>query len=104
MFEPITLSLIIQTFAIAAAVATVAVLAYLCVTVVRTYIREYRTKQKVNTKTTVMVEKLQNGDYSVATGFLEGNTNIVDSHVWKAKTLHEDLHKFPVGQPVIVES
>lgn len=104
MFEPITFSLIIQTFTIAAAAATVAVMAYLCAIVVRDYIREHRTKQNVNAKTTVMVEKLKNGDYSVATGFLEGNTNIVDSKVWKAKTLDEEFHKFPVGKPVIVES
>lgn len=104
MFEPITLAFIIKAFALAVAVATVAVMMYLSANIVRDYIRKHRTKQSVNAKATVMVEKLKNGDYSVATGFLEGNTKIVDSTAWIAKNLDEDLHKFPVGQPVIVES
>lgn len=101
MFE---LNAIIQMFIIAMAITTVAVIARLLVEVVRRYIREHRTKQNVNAKPTIMVEKLKNGNYCVATGFLEGDTNIVDCKVWEAKELDEELQKFPVGQPILVAS
>lgn len=101
MFDPITIGLIMQAFAAATVVAAVV---YLSAKVVRDYIRERRTKQSVNAKAIVMVEKINNGDFSVVTGFLDGNTKITDSKVWRAKTLDEDLQKFPVGQPVMVES
>lgn len=104
MLESITIKLIIETFLIVAAVATVGVLAYLTASVVRNYIREHRTKHSVNAKTIVMIEKLNNGNSCVAVGFLEGNTKMVDNKVWQAEKLDKELQKFPVNQPVVIES
>lgn len=104
MLDPATIPLIIQLFTLAAAVTTVTFIAYLTVTIIRNYLRERRTKQSVNAKPTVMVDKLKNGDFSVMTGFFDGNEKLVDSKVWNAKKLDEDLQKFPINQPVIIES
>ena len=104
MSEPITIALLIQTFTAVAAVATVAVIAYLTITVIRNYLRERRTKHSVKTKPAVMVEELKNGNYSVMTGFFDNNAKLYDSKVWHAKKLDEDLLKFPDSKPVIIDS
>ncbi|NMG17941.1 hypothetical protein [Brasilonema bromeliae] len=98
MFDPLTISLAI------AALAVASVVTYLTVTVIRNYLRERRTNQNVNAKPALMVDRLNNGDYSVVTGFFDGNTKVLDSKVWNAQKLDEDLQKFPISKPVIIES
>ncbi|MBR8840779.1 MAG: hypothetical protein DSM106950_44140 [Stigonema ocellatum SAG 48.90 = DSM 106950] len=104
MLDPVTIPLIIQLFTVVAAVTVSIVVTYLTVTVIRDYLRERRTNQNVNAKSAVMVDKFKNGDYSVMTGFFDGNAKLVDSKVWNAKELDEDLQKFPISKPVIIES
>lgn len=98
MFDPFTIGLIITAIAGAAVVYV----AYLAVKAVRDYIRERRTRHSATSKAIIMKERLQSGNYSVATGFLRENTKIVDVKQWEAESLDAELLKFPDGQPVIV--
>lgn len=98
MFDPFTIGLIVT----ALTGAVVVYVAYLAAKVVRDYIRERRTKHSAASKAVIMKEKLANGKYSVATGFLDGNTKIVDAQTWNAESLDSELLQFPDGEPVVI--
>jgi hypothetical protein len=86
MFDPITIGIFISLLAGAAIYVAI-----LTATMVRDYIRSARTKDHINQSAAAISQKLANGNYRVAVGFMEGKTKIVDAKVWETKKLDVQL-------------